>query len=149
MTAEVNWRPTQTIRVNARYTQLTLDRRRDGTNLSTSRIPRLKLEYQISRSVFVRFVGQYGSAQVDALRYPPTDDPILLRDDATGTYVVSARRTTNELGTDWLFSYRPNSGTVVYLGYGSTLTESHAFAFRELRRVGDGFFFKLSYLFRR
>jgi hypothetical protein len=38
---------------------------------------------------------------------------------------------------------------VVFAGYGSSLTEPDAFRFRELERVRDGFFVKLSYLFRR
>jgi len=49
---------------------------------------------------------------------------------------------------DWLFSYRPTPGTVVFAGYGSGLEEADAFRFRRLRRVTDGFFAKLSYLFR-
>jgi hypothetical protein len=49
---------------------------------------------------------------------------------------------------DWLFSYRPTPGTLVYLGYGSTMSETEEFRFRDLRRTSDGFFGKLSYLFR-
>jgi len=47
-----------------------------------------------------------------------------------------------------LFSYKPTPGTVVFLGYGSSLTEADAFRFRHLTRTADGFFLKLSYLFR-
>jgi hypothetical protein len=36
----------------------------------------------------------------------------------------------------------------VYLGYGSTMSEPDDFRFRDLRRTSDGFFGKLSYLFR-
>ena len=39
-------------------------------------------------------------------------------------------------------------GTVFFIGYGSSLTETDAFSFRDLARVNDGFFVKLSYLFR-
>jgi hypothetical protein len=49
---------------------------------------------------------------------------------------------------DWLFSFHPTPGTVGYLGYGSSLVEPAAFRFRGLSRVGDGFFAKVSYLFR-
>jgi hypothetical protein len=49
---------------------------------------------------------------------------------------------------DWLFSYRPTPGTLIYLGYGSTLTEPRRFRFGELERQADGFFGKASYLFR-
>jgi hypothetical protein len=60
----------------------------------------------------------------------------------------AAARATNDLRLDWLFSFRPNPGTVAYLGYGTGLTEPEAFSFRNVRRVTDGFFVKLSYLFR-
>ena len=60
----------------------------------------------------------------------------------------SVKQATNDLRMDWLFSFRPNPGTVVFFGYGSSLTETNAFEFRDLRRVRDGFFVKLSYLLR-
>jgi hypothetical protein len=49
---------------------------------------------------------------------------------------------------DWLFSYRPTPGTVIFAGYGSSLSETNAFSFRDIRRLNDGFFMKFSYLFR-
>ena len=55
---------------------------------------------------------------------------------------------SNEFRMDWLFSYRPIPGTLVYLGYGSTMQEPDAFRFNELERTTDGFFAKISYLFR-
>jgi len=36
----------------------------------------------------------------------------------------------------------------VYLGYGSTLAEPQAFRFSQLGRTADGFFGKVSWLFR-
>ena len=54
----------------------------------------------------------------------------------------------NEIRIDWLLSYRPSPGTLVYLGYGSTLEEPEEFRFRNLERTSDGFFAKVSYLFR-
>jgi hypothetical protein len=49
---------------------------------------------------------------------------------------------------DWLLSSHPTPGTVLYAGYGNSLTEPDALAFRRLSRASDGFFVKLSYLFR-
>jgi hypothetical protein len=69
-------------------------------------------------------------------------DPILVDG------VLDPGEVTNEFSTDWLFSYRPVPGTLVYLGYGSTLDEPRAFKFQDLRRTRDGFFGKISYLFR-
>ena len=44
--------------------------------------------------------------------------------------------------------YRPTPGTVAFVGYGSSLAEPESFRFRNVQRVGDGFFVKLSYLLR-
>ena len=61
---------------------------------------------------------------------------------------VSQPSTTNVLRTDWLFSYRPNPGTVFFLGYGGNMNEQDPLAFNRLRRTGDALFVKMSYLFR-
>jgi hypothetical protein len=145
--ASLDWRPTAQLRVNAQYSYVALTRVRDDTRLSTAHIPRLKVEYQLARPVFLRFIGQYDAQERDALRDPATDRPILLADPAGG-FLLAAARATNDLRLDWLFSFRPNPGTVAYLGYGTGLTEPEAFSFRNVRRVTDGFFVKLSYLFR-
>jgi hypothetical protein len=50
--------------------------------------------------------------------------------------------------TDWLVSYRPVPGTVLFLGYGGNLSEQDPLAFQRLRRTGDSFFVKGSYVFR-
>jgi hypothetical protein len=55
---------------------------------------------------------------------------------------------SQELRMDWLFSYRPIPGTLVYFGYGSSMLEPEAFRFNDLERTTDGFFAKVSYLFR-
>jgi hypothetical protein len=107
----------------------------------------LKLEYQLSRPVFLRFVGQYDGLKVDALRDDSrTGDPILIR-TAGGFQPVSAVE-RGGLRIDWLFSYQPNPGTVFFAGYGSSLGSEHLFRPDALRRTSDGFFLKLSYLFR-
>jgi len=49
---------------------------------------------------------------------------------------------------DWLASYEPTPGTVVFLGYGSLMREDEAFRFRDLRRTSDGLFVKVAYLLR-
>ena len=97
----------------------------------------------------MRFVGQYTARLRDALRQPGTELPIALLDPGTGTHVLAGEGNGNDFRVDWLFSYRPSPGTLIYLGYGSSLEEQSAFAFgRDLHRSTDGFFAKLSYLFR-
>ena len=55
---------------------------------------------------------------------------------------------SNTLRLDWLVSFTPSPGTVMYAGYGSSLEEAEAFAFRGIHRLRDGFFVKLTYLIR-
>jgi hypothetical protein len=148
VSSTVNWRPTQKLRVQGIYTHQQFNRDRDGTLLTRARIPRLKGEYQLSRAIFLRLVGQYDAREWSALRDPRTDLPILLFDPNRHTYVPIAGYRSNAVRVDWLFSYQPRPGTVVFAGYGSTLTEDDAFNFNNVRRVNDGFFFKVSYLFR-
>jgi hypothetical protein len=148
LSATVNWRPTEQLRIEGRYAHERLVRERDGSRLSTANIPRLKLEYQISRPIFVRFVGQYTSQNVDELRDPGTDDPILFYDSDSDTYFPSGPSVVNSFRMDLLFSFRPTPGTVVFAGYGTTLLDNDAFKFNRLERVVDGFFVKLSYVFR-
>ncbi len=146
LTAASDVRPTDKLRINAQYNMVRRNREVDGTRFSTQHIPRLKVEYQLARPIFLRFVGQYSISETAAYRDPVTGYPILLRSGSR--YVKSASVATNDLRMDWLFSFRPNPGTVVFFGYGSSLTETDPFAFQDVRRVRDGFFIKLSYLFR-
>jgi hypothetical protein len=139
--ASIDLRPTSGLRTSLQYTRLSLDHARDGRAFSREAIPRMKVEYQLSRSTFVRVIGQYAARS----REPLVDrdgNPILLggvRDTGEGS---------NELQLDWLFSFRPMPGTLLYLGYGAALSEPDQFRFTDLRRDRDGFFAKASYLFR-
>ena len=144
-----DWRPTDKLRVNLRYDHQHYIRFDDKSNVGIRRIPRLKVEYQLTRSIFVRLVGQYDAYFVDDLRdNSRTDDPILLFDEATNTFSRATKFRRNDFRVDWLFSYRPTPGTVFFFGYGSSLDEPNSFRFRGLDRASDGFFVKLSYLFR-
>ena len=53
---------------------------------------------------------------------------------------------------DYLFSYTPRPGTVLYLGYGNAGTglpnATRRFTFEPIQRTSDYLFFKYSYLFR-
>jgi len=138
--AALDLRPTAGLRVAFQFTRLAIDRK-DGSRFSTENIPRLKIEYQLTRAIFFRFVGQYTARERSALR-DRHGNPILVGG------VLDAGDVTNTFRTDWLFSYRPIPGTLVYLGYGSTLEEPDAFRFSNLHRSNDGFFGKVSYLFR-
>jgi len=139
--ATVDVRPTNSLRATLQFVRLTLTRARDDSRFSTENIPRLKIEYQITPSIFVRFIGQYTARTRSAL-VDRNGDAIFVEN------VRDTGDTSNEFRTDWLFSYRPTPGTLVYFGYGATMDEPGERRFRELSRTADGFFAKVSYLFR-
>ncbi|HEV2672355.1 MAG TPA: DUF5916 domain-containing protein [Gemmatimonadales bacterium] len=138
----VTWKPTPSLRVDGQWTHQTLHRAADGSWFSTANIPRLKIEYQLRREIFFRYVGQYTAQQVDSLRDPRYGYPLVVNgSQQTG-------RTEREFRNDFLFSYRPIPGTVLFLGYGASLTEPEQFNTGRLTRTSDGFFLKASYLIR-
>ena len=144
-------RPTTQLRLDASYIYQSYARRTDGSTVSLDRIPRLRLEYQVSRAVFVRLVGEYAAGVRDSLRDDSrSDDPLLLRDPTDGIYKreLALRRLENTFRGDFLFSFQPVPGTVFFAGYGGSYVEPESFRFRGVRRLGDGFFLKASYLFR-
>ena len=56
------------------------------------RIPRLKVEYQLARPLFIRLVGEYNAYQQDSLRDDTrTDAPILIYDRRLGDYARAGR----------------------------------------------------------
>ena len=145
----INWRPTDQLRIEGTYAHQQYVRPDDRTTVRIRRVPRLKTEYQVTRSVFLRLVGQYDVVFRDALRDDTrTDAPILMRDPETGTFVRTTEERSNALQVDALFAFEPSPGTVLFAGYGSSLSSSAAFGFSDLSRSRDGFFLKLSYLFR-
>ncbi len=146
----LDWRPTTQLRVNATYQLQQYRRRNDGGSIvGQRRIPRLKVEYQLTRSIFFRFVGEYDASRQDDLRdNSRTEWPLLVRNPSTGVFEPATGSRANTFRADWLFSYQPTPGTVIFAGYGSMSAEPDALRFRNMRRISDGFFVKVSYLFR-
>jgi hypothetical protein len=143
--ASLDLRPTSRLRITTTYVTNSFTRRRNDEQIASTRIPRLKVEYQVARPVFVRVVSQYEAVTRAELRDPRTGE-VLLVSDNTGAFKPSTARASNALRTDWLFSYRPTPGTVFFLGYGGSLSEPDPLAFDRLRRTGDAFFVKASYV---
>jgi len=150
--AAVDWRPTDQLRLNGTYQLQRVGRRTDGSTVNVQHLPRLKIEYQLSRPIFLRLVGEYASERQDALRdHTRTEAPILIYDAEAGDFVRSTPFRTRSFRGDLLFSYQPGPGTVLFAGYGSTLRDPVDPDDRlrtGMRRVGDGFFLKVSYLLR-
>jgi hypothetical protein len=144
------WKPTEKLRVDARYQLQSFRRRTDDSIVGIRRIPRLKTEYQISRPIFVRFVGEYNSDWQDDLRDDSRSNlPIYIYNPATRQYDRAARQYVKSFRADWLFSYQPTPGTVLFAGYGNTLADvDDDYRTRRMPRTADGFFLKISYLFR-
>jgi hypothetical protein len=144
--ASLDLRPSERLRGSLTYVSSAFNRRSDGERTASTRIPRVKVEYQVARPIFVRVVSQYTAAMRAPLRDPRTGEPLFIT--SNGTVVPSTTSSSNSLRTDWLFSYRPNPGTVFFLGYGGSMSETDPLAFQRLRRTGDSFFVKASYVFR-
>jgi hypothetical protein len=143
------YRPTDQLRASLSYIEQRTARYSDRSVVNLQRIPRLKLEYQLSRPIFLRFVGQYVSFERDALRDAGrTELPLYTFNAGTGRYSRLGPINSNNFRADWLFSYQPNPGTVIFAGYGSSMADTDSFDFRDVVRTADGFFVKLSYLFR-
>jgi hypothetical protein len=147
--ASLTWQPTQQIRMNFTYTGIVYHRHDDGTTVGRTLIPRLDAEYQVTRAIFLRLVGQYDAQYQDSLRDDSRSElPIFIKNTTTGVIARASAATSNVLEGSVLFSYQPIPGTVAFFGYGNDSNEPQALHFTGLRRQADSFFLKLSYLFR-
>ena len=142
MAGGLELRPASTVRVTASGTVFRLYRL-DGSDFARSTIPRLKLEYQPSRALFFRAIGEYRSERRAALQEPGTDTPLFVGG------VPAAATEFNGFRLDLLASFEPTPGTVAFLGYGSSMESDREFNWTRLERVNDGFFVKLAYQIRK
>ncbi len=149
VTVQLDWRPTEKLRLNTTYNLQNVARRSDGSLVARRQIPRLKVEYQATRAIFARVIAQYDAQSQDALRDDSrTERPIYTFNSKTNGYAPALEQHSNGLRLEALFAWQPTPGTVFFAGYGSALGEPDAFAFKGLNRSKDGFFVKFSYLFR-
>jgi Domain of unknown function (DUF5916)/Carbohydrate family 9 binding domain-like len=139
----LGYRPTPSIRVQALASFSHISRVLDGSEYARTFIPRLKLEYQPSRSLFFRVVSELRDERTAALLAAGTTMSPLYVNGAP-----SLATHTRNLRTDWLISFEPTPGTVAFFGYGSTLERPETPGLDRLRRAQDGFFVKLAYQFR-
>jgi hypothetical protein len=147
LSLSANYRPTEQLRVASTLVYQDYWRRTDGSMVGRNTIPRVRAEYQFSRAIFLRLVGEYALSEHDDLRDETrTFFPLII----DGTKAI-AERSASFRG-DALFAYQPNPGTVLFLGYGSQATAApdplERFEYQSLLRTSDYFFVKVSYLFR-
>jgi hypothetical protein len=148
MSAGVNVRASERLRLNATYQLQQYDRKNGGGTVGILKNPRLKAEYQLSRALFIRVIGEYFTEKVlDLYDDGRTGFPLLQQ--SGGTWVAAKGYSDNSFRADWLVSYQPQPGTVFYVGYGARMTEPEPLRFQHLARRDDAFFVKASYLFRR
>jgi len=137
-------RPTASARIDFSLVWSRIERDRDQTEFARATIPRIKFEYQPSRSLFFRLITEYQSERRAALQDPATGLPLLVNGRIAGPQQFDGLR------MDWLVSYEPTPGTVAFFGYGSSFGRDLAIdPTARLGRTSDGFFVKLAYMFRR
>ncbi len=146
--ATLNVRPTPQLRFAGTLTNDTFDRKSDGSRVLSRSAQRLRIEYQVTRQMFVRVIGEVARTEQDSLRDDSrTELPVFLRaGDGTFRRALGFERTRSRL--DVLFSYLPTPGTVFYVGYGEALAANKPDGPERLQRTRDVYFLKLSYLFR-
>ena len=147
-TFNANWRPTERLRFDGRLIDQRFYRRSDRSLVRERIIPRLKMEYQVSRPIFVRLVSQYDARRIDAFRDDGRSNfPVLFR-NPDGTFRRSVPDQRSGLRSDLLFSYQPTPGTVFFAGYGASHGVREFYEPSLLVRSSDAFFIKASYLIR-
>ena len=144
----INVRPTEQLRLAATWNREVFDRASDGSRVLFRNVRRLRTEYQITRQIFVRAIGEISNKEQDALRDDSrTGLPVYLRGPG-GTYLPATGYNQRRVRLDYLFSYLPTPGTVAYFGYGDARGADEPSGPEKLTRTRDVFFLKLSYLFR-
>lgn len=142
----VNLFPTRALTAELGLRQTRLVRKRDGSEYSSAVIPRLRAQYQFSRSLFVRGIFEYSAQESSALRDPETGQRLF--SCADGDCSARGGSDRNDFHVEGLVSYEPSPGTVFFVGYSRDMREPVAFDFRDLRPTQDGLFVKISYRFR-
>ena len=118
--AGVDWRPTDQLRFNGTYQLQRVGRRSDGSTVNVQHIPRLKVEYQLSRPIFLRLVGEYTSERQDDLRdHTRTEAPLLIFDPEVGDFVRATAFKRESFRGDLLFSTSRTRGRCSSRGTGA------------------------------
>ncbi len=132
-------RPARGLSVENTYLSTRLQDLTLGTNIFNNHIIRTKWNYQFTRALSLRVIGQYNA---------------ILSNPA-----LTSLQNTKNVNADVLFTYLPHPGTAVYVGYNSNLQnldrslglDSNGDILRTRNSfINDGrqFFVKVSYLFR-
>ncbi|HEY4320444.1 MAG TPA: DUF5916 domain-containing protein [Gemmatimonadales bacterium] len=141
-------RPTDHLRLNVAYNDSRDYRPSDGSRVSLQDVIVGTLEYQISRAFQLRVIPQYSIDARDSLHDDSRTNLPLYIVGVDGVPVRAAAYDHRALQANFLFTYLPNPGTVIYVGYGSVSQRPDYFGAAQLGEVQRSLFVKLSYLFR-
>lgn len=144
----VTVRPTERLRLNGTWNREDFSRVSDDSRVQLRNVRRLRAEYQVTRQVFVRVIGEHTLFTQAALRDDGRTGLPVYFASANGRLSPSVAVDQRRLRFDYLFSYLPSPGTVVYFGYGDARRADRPSGFERLTRTRDEFFLKLSYLYR-
>ncbi len=144
----VNFRPTDQLRFNASYNDSRIFRPSDGSRVLLQDVAVGTVEYQLSRAFQLRVITQYSiDARNDLRDEGRTNLPLV---GATGSgWAPLSSYDHRGLQTNFLFTYLPNPGTVVYFGYGNVAVRPDLAGRNSFGAMRSDFFLKLSYLWRR
>lgn len=134
--------PDDAWRVDLNHTWSRLWRTDDDSRFSTVNLSRVRVQYQFGKSLFARAIAQYDLEQRDALRHPENGLPIA---------VGGVRQDASDRGDfqgQFLVSYEPSPGTIFFMGYSRLMQGQSDYRLGSKDLLQDGFFVKLSYLFR-
>ena len=134
--------PSERLRFETSYTWVHLERSEDGSHFSTAHLPRLKVQYQFSRALLARVIGQYDLETREALRHPVTGEAVRING------VLQEKRERGNFTGQALVSFEPSPGTIFFVGYSRVMNGPYGIDLGEKDLTQDGFFVKLSYLFR-
>ncbi|MES1259273.1 MAG: DUF5916 domain-containing protein, partial [Gemmatimonadota bacterium] len=143
----LNIRPNDQLRFNLNANDTRIYRPSDGSRVLLQDVVTGTLEYQLSRAFQLRVISSYSIDSRDALRDDSrTNLPLVAQSGAT--YVPLLAHDFRGLQTNFLFTYLPNPGTVLYFGYGNLRQQPDGLNRPQLGPVQSDFFLKLSYLWR-
>ncbi len=145
--ASLNLFPTTHLRAELGVRHTVLKRQRDGSLYSQATIPRARLQYQFTRSFFVRAIAEYASQRRGALLTPSEGRQLSYCSSDSCSALEGSE--AHDFSVETLVSYEPTPGTVFFVGYTRQMEDVARLRFRDMRPEADGLFVKMSYRFRR
>ncbi len=120
----LDWRPTDKLRLEGIYQLQSVARRSDGRTVNVQRSPRLKLEYQLSRPIFLRLVGEYTTERQAAFETTPGPELRFSSSMLPPALMCGPRRLVGaRSAVISCFPTSPPRARCSFAGYGSTLRD--------------------------